>query len=41
LPALLAEVQQDRASTAFVMEKLDQATINTLFEARRDANAKK
>ena len=41
LPALMREVKRDRASAAFAMEKLDQATINLLFErqrSRRDAN---
>ena len=41
LPALLREVKRDRASTAFAMEKLDQAAINSLFEqqrARRDSS---
>lgn len=40
LPALLRETKRDRASTAFAMEKLDQAAINTLFEqqqSRRDS----
>jgi hypothetical protein len=43
LPTLLREVKRDRASTAFAMEKLDQAAINTLFEqqrARRDPGAR-
>jgi hypothetical protein len=41
LPALLRDVQRDRASSAFAMEKLDQAAITMLFEqqrVRRDAN---
>lgn len=42
LPALLAEVKRDRASSAFAMEKLDQPSITALFELqqkrdRRDA----
>ncbi|MDP1579485.1 MAG: hypothetical protein Q8M02_04360 [Candidatus Didemnitutus sp.] len=42
LPALLAEVKRDRASSAFTMEKLDQPSITALFELqqkreRRDA----
>jgi hypothetical protein len=44
LPALLREVKRDRASTAFAMEKLDQAAINTLFEqhlARRESGSNK
>jgi hypothetical protein len=44
LPALMREVKRDRASAAFAMEKLDQATINLLFErqrSRRDANSSK
>ncbi len=43
LPALLREVKRDRASTAFAMEKLDQAAITSLFEqqrARRDSSPK-
>ncbi len=41
LPELLREVNRDRASSAFAMEKLDQPTITALFElqqerARRD-----
>ena len=42
LPALMKEVNRDRSSAAFAMEKLDQPTINLLFERqrlRRDANA--
>ena len=41
LADLLREVKRDRASAAFAMEKLDQPTINLLFERqrlRRDAN---
>jgi hypothetical protein len=41
LPTLLAEVTRDRSSAAFAMEKLDQSTINLLFERqrlRRDAH---
>ena len=37
----MTEVDRDRASAAFAMEKLDQATISLLFERqrlRRDAN---
>ena len=44
LPALLHEVKRDRASAAFAMEKLDQTTINLLFDqqrAHRDANPDK
>lgn len=32
LPELLRDVQRDRSSMAFAMEKLDQAAINALFE---------
>ena len=42
LADLMREVKRDRASSAFAMEKLDQPTINLLFERqrlRRDANA--
>ena len=41
LTDLMREVKRDRSSAAFAMEKLDQATINLLFErqrSRRDAN---
>jgi len=41
LPALMKEVTRDRSSAAFAMEKLDQPTINLLFERqrlRRDGN---
>jgi hypothetical protein len=38
LPELLREVNADRASRTFAMEKLDQATITTLFE-QQQANA--
>ena len=41
LSAMMTEVGRDRASAAFAMEKLDQATISLLFERqrlRRDAN---
>lgn len=44
LPALLREVKRDRASTAFAMEKLDQAAINSLFEqhlSRREPGSNK
>jgi hypothetical protein len=35
LPILLREVKRDRASPAFAMEKLDQASITLLFEKQR------
>jgi hypothetical protein len=35
LPALLREVKLDRSSATFAMEKLDQATINLLFQQHR------
>ena len=35
LPLLLREVKRDRASPAFAMEKLDQASITLLFEKQR------
>jgi hypothetical protein len=41
LPDLLSEVNRDRATANFAMEKLDQTTINLLFaqqRARRDTN---
>lgn len=34
LPALLAEIQAERATSAFAMEKLDQADIKKLFKAK-------
>ena len=43
LPALMKEVTRDRSSAAFAMEKLDQPTINLLFERqrlRRDAHSR-
>lgn len=41
LPELLRDVQRDRSSMAFAMEKLDQAAINALFEHQqnRDGHA--
>jgi hypothetical protein len=41
LPELLAEVKQDRASTSFAMEKLDQPAITKLFEQHRSRRASK
>lgn len=35
LAALLREVKQDRSSATFAMEKLDQITINLLFQQHR------
>ena len=35
LATLMREVKRDRASAAFAMEKLDQPTINLLFERQR------
>ena len=35
----LAEVKEDRASTSFAMEKLDQPAITKLFEQRRSRRA--
>jgi len=35
LAALLREVKLDRSSATFAMEKLDQATINLLFQQHR------
>jgi hypothetical protein len=44
MPELLREVQRDRTSRAFAMEKLDQPAITSLFEqqqqARRDRDKK-
>jgi hypothetical protein len=34
LPALLAEIQAERATSAFAMEKLDQQDIKKLFKAK-------
>lgn len=42
LTALLLEVKQDRTSAVLAMEKLDQPTINLLFDqqrSRRDADS--
>jgi hypothetical protein len=38
LPELLRDVQRDRSSMAFAMEKLDQAAINALFEQSQTRN---
>jgi hypothetical protein len=37
LPELLREVNRDRSSRAFAMEKLDQPAITTLFEQQQKA----
>ncbi|MDP3068828.1 MAG: hypothetical protein Q8N18_00995 [Opitutaceae bacterium] len=34
LPTLLAEIQAERATSAFAMEKLDQSDIKKLFKAK-------
>ena len=34
LPLLLAEIQAERATSAFAMEKLDQQDIKKLFKAK-------
>ena len=39
LPELLRDVQRDRSSMAFAMEKLDQAAINALFEQQQARHA--
>ena len=41
LPALLRDVKRDRASSAFAMEKLDQAAINSLFDHQRSHRVSK
>lgn len=44
LPAMLAEIRAERASSGMAMDKLDQQEITKLFKARnvrRRANAKK
>jgi hypothetical protein len=44
LPELLRDVKQDRTSSLFSMEKLDQDTISRLFEqrkARRESSQRK
>jgi hypothetical protein len=41
LPELLRDVNRDRASVSFAMEKLDQAAINTLFEQQRSPHGPK
>ncbi len=41
MPALMHDVKRDRSSAAFAMEKLDQATINLLFEQQRTRRDRK
>lgn len=41
LPALLREVQLERAAAAFTMERLDQMEITKLFEKRKPRRALK
>jgi hypothetical protein len=40
LPELLAELEAERGSASFAMEKLDQAEIGKLFKAKKPARAK-
>jgi hypothetical protein len=39
LPALLREIQQERAASSFAMEKLDQTEIGKLFAKKRPRRA--
>jgi hypothetical protein len=41
LPALLAELKDERAAGSFAMEKLHQAEIGKLFQARKKRRVKK
>jgi hypothetical protein len=41
LPQLLAELELERASGSFAMEKLDQKEIGNLFKARRPSRRAK
>ena len=41
LDSILDEVKEDRASTSFAMEKLDQPAITKLFDQRRARRASK
>ena len=40
LPELLAELEAERGSASFAMEKLDQTEIGKLFKAKKPARAK-
>jgi hypothetical protein len=40
LPEMLAELEAERGSASFAMEKLDQAEIGKLFKAKKPARAK-
>ena len=40
LPEMLAELEAERGSAMFAMEKLDQAEIGKLFKARKPARVK-
>jgi hypothetical protein len=40
LPDLLREVNRDRASRSFAMEKLDQPSITTLFEQQQQRSGR-
>ena len=41
LPALLAELKEERSASSFAMEKLHQAEIGKLFQNRKKRRAKK
>jgi hypothetical protein len=40
LPEMLAELDAERGSASFAMEKLDQAEIGKLFKSKKTARAK-
>ncbi len=40
LPDLLAEIEAERGSASFAMEKLDQAEIGKLFKAKKPTRVK-
>ena len=40
LPELLAEIEAERGSASFAMEKLDQAEIGKLFKAKKPIRVK-
>jgi len=40
LPDLLAEIQAEKGSASFAMEKLDQAEIGKLFKSKKAARVK-
>ena len=40
LPAMLAEIQLERAASSFAMEKLDQVEIGKLFKSKKTKRGK-